>query len=50
MRNLDFGDEMIEDSGIRRSLRASVQRVHVAAVLASLALTTLAFIVLKGIL
>jgi uncharacterized membrane-anchored protein len=49
MRNSDLGNEMIEDSGIRRLLRASVQRVHVAAMLASLALTAFAFVLLKGI-
>jgi ABC-type enterobactin transport system permease subunit len=48
MRNLDLGNEMIEDSGIRRLLRASAQRVHVAAMLASLALTAFAFVLLKG--
>ena len=49
MRNLDLGNEMIEDSGIRHLLRATAQQVHVAAVLASLALTALAFVLLKGI-
>jgi hypothetical protein len=49
MRNLD-SEERIEDSGTKAVLRTIACKVHVDALLASLVLTGIALVVLKGIL
>jgi hypothetical protein len=49
MRNLDSGEERIEDSETKAVLRAIARKVHLEAVLASLVLTGIALVVLKGI-
>jgi hypothetical protein len=49
MRNLDSGEERIEDSGTKAVLRTIARKIHVEALLASLVLTGIALVVLRGI-
>jgi hypothetical protein len=49
MRNLDSGEERIEDSGTKAVLRTIARKVHIEAVLAALVLTGIALAVLRGI-
>jgi hypothetical protein len=49
MRNLDSGEEKIEDLGTVASLRRIARKVHVGALLAALVLTGIALVVLEGI-
>jgi hypothetical protein len=49
MRNLDSGEEKIEDLGTVASLRRIGRKVHVEALLAALVLTGIALVVLEGI-
>ena len=45
LRNLDAGDEAIEDSTTRALLRRAAKEIHVGALLLALALTLLAVLV-----
>jgi hypothetical protein len=49
MRNLDSGEELIGDSEMKAMLRRIARKVLVLALLASLVLTGIAFVALKGI-
>jgi len=49
MRNLDSGEELIGDSATKALLRKIARKVHVLALLASLVLTGIALVALKGI-
>jgi hypothetical protein len=49
MRNLDSGEEKIEDPGTVASSRRIARKVHVKALLTSLVLTGIALVALEGI-
>ena len=44
MRNLDFGDETIDDHGILVGLRPVIRKIHFAALVTAIFLTALTFL------
>jgi hypothetical protein len=50
MRNLDSGEERIEDLGTKAVLSTITREVNIEALLASLVLAGIALVVLKGML
>jgi hypothetical protein len=44
MRNLDAGDQSIDNSGLKARLQAVAQKIHVRALLTAVLLTALTFL------